>query len=441
MIFILGIILTSLLGGLLFLILTPKMDFFEKLALCFPFGLGILTFLMFLGSLAGIGLNLGNILLTLFCLVFVLMIVSKDKLKPFIKGLRIDSFRKFSLGERIIFILLVSLVLYVVISNFYWPVTDWDALTLYDFRAKLIAQTGSISGFGEEIGFNRLYYAYPLMTSLAHVWVRLLGFLNPRFIYTLFYLGLLVGLYFSVKKASTRLIGLLFTLILGTNDMIFGHALMTYTNLPFVFYFYIGTIFQLEFMEKGKIGYLVVGALSLGLSAWTRGLEPFYLVNIFLLFLWTIKQRNFLPLIIFLVIFLPFQRVWPIYVNQVVEGPLPIKSPFTQSFQILTSGIDFQRILKVTRFIWESVFVSWGPIFIIFCFIALYNLSKNKKLDWFLLLIGLNIALIIGGTYIFSFMFLKWEIIPGSVSRMAMFLIPFFLYYIAKSGLVKRVIK
>ena len=49
--------------------------------------------------------------------------------------------------DKFAFYLLAFIVIFSVFSNLFWPVTDWDAITLYDFRGKLM-------NFGEQLKFK-----------------------------------------------------------------------------------------------------------------------------------------------------------------------------------------------------------------------------------------------------------------------------------------------
>ncbi len=46
--------------------------------------------------------------------------------------------------EKILLTISIILFLLYTVYSIYWPVRDWDALTLYDFRAQVIYKTNSI---------------------------------------------------------------------------------------------------------------------------------------------------------------------------------------------------------------------------------------------------------------------------------------------------------
>jgi hypothetical protein len=53
----------------------------------------------------------------------------------------------------------------------------------------------------------------------------------------------------------------------------------------------------------------------------------------------------------------------------------------------------------------------------------------------------INLAALIGGTYFFSLTVKGWDQIPDSARRMAMIFTPLFIYYIGGSEYMKKVVR
>ena len=88
---------------------------------------------------------------------------------------------------------------------------------------------------------------------------------------------------------------------------------------------------------------------------------------------------------------------------------------------------------EVAMFLYKNVFLSWGGAFIVFVILFVRSVFLKQKENNYLLAtqIILLVGMLIGGTYLFSFIFPEWIDIPDSATRMAMFFPPLFIYYIA----------
>ena len=110
---------------------------------------------------------------------------------------------------------MLAVLAFIIVSSFlntlYWPVSLWDSLVLYDFRAHIFAA----SGFMKEAFIDSYYINYPLLTSLGHTIVYLTGGESPQILHSLFYISLGAGFYGSLREFVSRKIALLSTLILN----------------------------------------------------------------------------------------------------------------------------------------------------------------------------------------------------------------------------------
>jgi hypothetical protein len=435
MLVFLGFSLTILLGLLLTLLIVPKMHPLERLGASYVLGLGLLTLFMFFYYLMGFKFNLTNTLGVLLLLILPLFILEKGKIGPYLAELKSKlGFKGFSLVEKGLVLAITGFILYSLICTLYWPVRTWDVLVLYDWRAKLFVDTGGM----EEAIARGYFFGYPLLTSLAHSWVYLLGGVNPLFIYSLFLTAFTLMFYGAVRDFSPRTFSLIITLLFVTTPSILGSSTFAYTNFPYTVYFVMGSVYLYYWTIKKKNGYLIMAALMVGLSTWTRSSEPFWLAPLGALILYSFFRRKFLVPILYSLIFFPIQQSWLIYQEKMIETKSTI-GQITESASILTRGIDFMRIKEMFLYLVNNVFVLWQPIFILFLIFILFEFKKYrwKNNYFFLVLILANFTLLALGVYIFTYTFVQWRSVPDSAARMSMFFPPLFLYYIATSKYIR----
>lgn len=434
-----GILLVIFFGYLLCIVFVKEMRLLERLGLSFLLGFGVFTLLMFCYSTLGLRITTPSTLLVLaICIIFLFVFLKLSKRRVSLNpvGL-IKSFLSFSKLEKIIVLVFAALGAGSLIISTYFPVYIWDALALYDFRAKIIAE----QGFYTQIVKNFWYFdGYPLFTSLSHTLVYIFKGSNPQFLYSLMYLSFIFIFYSNLREFADRKISLMATLILATTPTIFDHSTFAYTNLPYTIFLSTGSIYLFTWLVKKKpIGYLILAAVLTGLSTWTRNPEPFWMVNIFILvFLSMYKfKKYFTPTLIYIICFLTIRGPWKL-VNfyQLIDSGAAKTSPVISEVgayatTLFETTFNQARISEVAIFIYKNVIVSWFPILFLFLFCIFINFKDffKKANTLFLAIIILYFVLLLYGTYIFSFNNSSWSAIPDSARRMAMFFIPLMIFY------------
>jgi len=432
MLVLLVIILIICFGYLISTIIIKNLPLFERIGLSYLLGMGLITLIIFLFSWVGIKITQTNILVILSGLIIILRLINlflKRKIVfrlPNIKG----AIGQFKWYEKVAVFLIGLAILVSFLIALYFPVYVWDALALYDFTAKIIAQ----KGFFVQIANNYFYFAqYPLLVSLGHTIVYLFGASNPQFIYSLYFLSFAFIMFYVIRKESTRLIALFGTLILVSSPRLFGHSTIAYTNLPYTIFYATGVIYLFIALTKDKYNYLLMSALMIGLSTWARAIEPLWIAEVLVVLLYSIYKKRVYPILIFVTIFLLIQRPWNVFQTQLYGGVYSVSGQVSLVGKALSSGISFSRVYKVFEYILRYVVSSWGPIFGLFVIAVFYDMKKrvNNKNLVMLLLIVVNILAIYVGTFIFSIRFEEWEVIPDSAVRMSMFFPPLMIYYIS----------
>ena len=443
MLVILGITLMTIFGYLFSVALIGKMRAIERIGVSFLLGVGVFTFLMFCYSTLGVKITLISTLAALILFNFLgYLLVRILHRKIYLKvGVR-DVINKMSRLEKIFVGVISTLGIASLVFTVYYPVNIWDALALYDFRAKVIFDTGYFT----QIAGNFYYFVqYPLFTSLSHTFVYIFGVKNPQFIYSFLYLSFLFAFYGALMDFVPRKIALVSTALLASTPVVFEHSTFAYTNLPYAIFISLGTIYLYIWIAKGrKIGYLILSALMMGLSTWTRASEPFWAVGFFAVIVYSIyrfvKYRDsILSPIWYFLTFFPIKEIWAKIYFELLNGPSSTVSLLSAEIAshknaLFNVALNFEKLTEVFIFIWQFVVVTWYPISILFVLSLALNLKNiiRKSSTMFLVFILLHFALLIYGTYIFSSN-AYWNSIPDSARRLAMFFLPLMLFYIGLS--------
>ena len=268
-------------SGALIAVLLRIKSFAEIMGLGFILGTFLFTLtLLFYHSLTGAPINAsavfvvsGGITLLLSPLIPRLLILSRQSSSFLTKLLKMPLVLKIVIG------ILFTLVLISVIQNLFWPITDWDAMALYDFRARIVAETGSFS-LGRELGY---FFQYPPFTSLLHTSTYLLGFQRAKIWYSFLYGSFLLVFFALSRKQTNLLLSLFGTLALAVNPMISGNAIVAYTNLSYTMFLGLGVIYLWQWFSSRDLNSVVLGSAFVAASCWVRSSEPFWLVGVLLL--------------------------------------------------------------------------------------------------------------------------------------------------------------
>lgn len=439
MLLIFGILLVFIFGYLLSVILVEEMCPMERLGTSYLLGFGIFTLLMFCYSTLGLRITLQSTITALIggiLLMTALLIVFKRKIFINLPGF-IKSVLGLSRLEKIIVLAITAIVVASLIITTYFPVYIWDALALYDFRAKMIAQFG----FYTQIAGNYVWFGgYPLFTSLSHALVYIFEGDNPQFLYSLMYFSYILVFYGAIREVVNRKIALITSLMLATIPVLFDHSTFAYTNLPYSIFLSMGSIYLYVWFVKNKpIGYLLLSAIMTGLSTWTRSAEPFWMINIVILgFLSLYRFKKYLlTSMLYVFTFLLIREPWNI-VNRYLlssKGSINVSnivSETTSYAAIFLKPFELQRLGEVGVYIYKYVIASWYPLLFLFIFCLLINIKGflHKTSSLFVLIIFLYFGLLVYGTYLFTFGSVPWSEIPDSARRMAMFFMPLMVYYI-----------
>ena len=334
----------------------------------------------------GIKLNLASALSTLVAITGISFVFAKRNL-----ALPKINFK----SNLLVKLILVAVPLLIFITAFFYPVADWDAVTLFDFRARILLNEGFVVNKIIEM----IYGGYPMYTSLLHFWVYLTGLWTPMPIYPLFTVSLAGGIFFVLRKFYSTRISLLISLAVIFVPRLFANSFIPYTNLPYTVLLMMGVFYIYLWTKSKNVSDLIFGLLLSAATFWVRDF-PFALVNFVLVFL-----------------------------------AIPVVKKYSKILSIAATIIlvfvyfvpEFHTIANYLKY---TVYEYYSPYWIVFSGVFIYKLIKKQK-DWFwaLAYIGYALVLLIG-TYIFNkSMPGYYKAIPDALQRMTMFInIPIILF-------------
>ncbi len=440
-------ILTLLaIGFLSSYIFSREIKIFERVSI--SIGLGILmTSLGFFTILSfGYGLNLHNVLFILLLLIIglgMIVIFNKDIRKllknDFILISKINTInlkRVFKDERKYLSVTMIILTIIVFMITILWPISEWDALTLYDFRGRLYAEGLNFADIQNIDNYDLYnvgyYFSYPPSTSLIHASFYVLGSNLPQIVYPVIFLSFILFFFVTISKHINFDAAYIVSGLLMMTNIFVSHASVPYTNLPFTYFYFVSSILLIEYLFDRKNSKLFLSALFLAGSSWMRSVEPFYIINILILLIFDLfKDRKYLSFIKFVIPVFLLRKSWSL-----------IQSKYTVS-SFLT-GFDFKNILGnlfvsipvvITKALTSFVgfIVSNSMIFLLLLVSTIILIFKFKSKNTYFekilgLLIYLNLGVIMSGTLVIGILLPGRSEIYDSINRFGIFLYPFILY-------------
>ena len=418
--FLLGLLLIFTFGYKLSRILLPKVYKLEQIALGYVLGVGIFTFIWFLINWAGIPYNLTSgfgVLIVLNTIVYISDRLFNKKIKEKYV-LDLTFFKKLNVLEKILLGIIVFLSVSALIQTIYWPIRYWDSLVLYDFRAKIFAATGNM----QDVIASSYFLGYPLLTSLGHAWVYILGGSNPSFLYSIYYISLLVVIFFNIRKLNLgTTLSLFLTSMVALSPRLFDHTQWAYTNLPYSIYIILGSIYLYFGIKKKDLGSYIISALLISLSTWTRTAEPFWLSCVITAVVFSFFIRKWFWPLIYASVVASIMLPWRVFQGIYNLGTVNVASQVASTSQGVVQSLQFSILKPAFDFVMANVVNMYLIYFVLLGIILLIKLFTKSKEWLFASLIILDLGLTFAGTLIFVKDTVYWQDIPDSLARMVMF--------------------
>jgi len=424
-------LVSCLLGYVLLMLVEKRLPMWERALVAPIIGLAVTTFAVFGVSLLSdrIYTVSGIELFSLACLLLTILLA-----RVFRKNVEQDLSQLTKAVKSVVVkpnlwlllpMLIILMTLVVGILNYAWGPFDWDVMTLYDFRGRVLSQDRNLlplyemsSGEGSRFVY---YFSYPLMTSIIHAITYIGGsqfvLLTYAIFYGLFFLTLL-SILFRTYQSKYVAVAILMLSLFSSDYLL--QAQTAYTNFPFTVAFTLGMIYFFEAV-RGKNSPIIAGLL-IATSMWIRFVDPFYYVVVLLGILFAVKNKHWsfiwalLPILI-------IRQVWGGYISAVIA---PYSSAI-EAFSLTTAlevfrNLSIQQLLAVPQVVIFvlGIFIKTlqYPLLLLLPLLIFVKFERLKRYWveglWAVLTVGI---VIVGGIF-FALSYEDWSAIPGSAERL-----------------------
>ena len=320
---ILLVIAIYALGVLLVRLILGTGDRLGLFGLAFPLGGGVLSWVVFITSWAGLQITWFSLIVTNLVMVILLIAVNyqtllRRPLASFRQKLMnlVAYYKPSSWYLKVAFIGLGFLFLWVSTISVGRSYSSWDAIANWSLKGYGIAREGTVFA-AQSYGAFKL--AYPLNIPLLISFFRLLSediLPGSKIIFPLMFASWILSLYRFWRRHQVSNVAALFgALFLGTVPFIFEHATIGYADLTFACYIGLGALWGIEgIFESSWRGQALSGALF-GMACWTRAEGILYSVAlvITILIAWRVTGKGrpklipwLLPLVLISIAWLSF---------------------------------------------------------------------------------------------------------------------------------------
>ncbi len=224
---------------------------------------------------------------------------------------------------------------------------------------------------------------------------------------------------------------------MGLSSGLFDHALITYTNLAYTVFLVSGYLYLFEWLRTKDRSALIISAIMVALSTWSRSAEPFWLVPLFVATVVSLARRDWKSVVFYPAVILLIRQPWQMFEKSHAKSQANLVSTASDTIQKAAQRIDFSTLPSVLQYYWENVIAPNGLLYSIFIFVAaiillrLYKHRAHGRDLTILTLILLNIFGTFAGIYYFSVFYTAWRDIGGSAQRMSLFFGPLIIYFTA----------
>lgn len=348
-----------------------------------------------------------------------------------------------------------GVILFVIISSFFINFTkrslEWDAVALYDARAKFMLEGVKYSDMNLFSKFDEIdyyYLLYPPYTSIAHYfWYTAHIPLPVSVFYSLYLLIFAVLLYEIAKKILGARMGLILVVLTVANINIYTLSLIEYTNLPFTVAITLGFFLIVNYLREKKLWSILLGIVLISTTQWIRFSEPvwmIFLASLGLIALRDIIKNKFIfnkilqwgvVVGLFTITCLVEYISWS-YFMKISNNPSPV-SLNPSIFKDLIMGFLNGKLFIVTY-----NFVNWLAVFCMIYLTTLYlgmrlwkHVGGNLALLYTYIVFAICLPFYFLLIYVSSFFGDWWESLGHSIIRSSSFIIPigiFLLLYLYK---------
>lgn len=420
----------------------------EKFGLSFLLGIGLISLIYFLFIWAVNRVDVKDFWIITSLLTTVLLILKKPRIN--LRKLKVPRiFVKPGLVVTISWIVIYSLFILSLVNTFYRPVYTSDSITLFDFRSKIMFLSHRLS----DIHIIDAWSSYPMFTSMVGLIWRFLGIENPSSFYPVMYLSFILVFYSILREVVGRDRASVGALMMYTTPVtLWQSQLDGLTNLSYTVFLSLSALYLYKIIigKESPLYLSVISALFLGLSSWTRGAEPLWVVLVFVATYAFLIKRKMLWLIAYYAIFSSIRELWPIYIKKpytpiatglkvvadsAIHANLAIVqiNPAYPQNQMIYLGFfnSLSYTLKsVLVLLPESLGLVWY-LFLVFVGLNVLDHKFSKDQLYFLFVIaGFMAILFFGSLFMVVNFHLRIDVFNDSLSRLLGIVTPLLWFYI-----------
>lgn len=368
-------------------------------------------------------------IITIVLLILIILVGIFDYFKNRNTVLKMKSFNK--KGRLIDYILIAVsaiVILTSVIININKKAVLWDAVALYDARAKFLIQDVN---FFEMVNLskydpqNSYYYVlYPPYTSVIHYYWYSLGVSVPVGVfYSILFFFLAVVVFTFTKKRVGNFLAALLTLLVVSNGVIFSSSLAEYTNLPFSLQMLLGIFLLYEYLNDDKKWKLFYGIGLVINTMWIRFLEPLWVGALLAMLIAIFLKKRFskdlfYPALAGIYGVLEYVS-WQGFVSGFGEATKIVSFSAAKIFELVI-GVFTGSAISIMLFFVKS----WGPILLVYIFAISLAAINKKRISFLQIFLLSSIIIYFSGLYFVSFQSVWWKALGDSLLRSSTFMVP-----------------
>ncbi len=387
---VLGLIIIFLIGYTILNLLPKNKDFnpFVKVSLSYGLGTGFNGLSMFIFILLGFHSRFSFIpLLVIIIFLFIYYknyIPLNDDIKKIMKTIKVQKFNKI---EYFCIFLLAVISVYLFIFWFFYPIENYDAIFIWDAKAKLIFYEGNFENID-----STHHPTYPLLVPLNLCFFYTIYFQHfqfSRILILTYFFTLISFLYFSLRGMGlNKTISIIIITLYAVIGQVFILAIHVKGDMPLTFFYSISSIFLFYYFHSKKKEFLVYSSVFMGFMAWCKieglallviNISILIIYHFFLLLKKTTYSKDIFKLTILytmisFIIYIP----WFFYIS--FRGfPAEYITHYPNIFDIQSVFSDLINIF-IRGFILILNPYKWGIIFwFVFFSILIFNLNIIKK--------------------------------------------------------------
>lgn len=405
------LLLISITGYTIVSSIKAKLNLVLKAGLSILMGLGLQSLLIIIFDLVHIPITLislciGSILISI-GLSLKFFNVYKDDFK------RVKSFQ-IGFGQvNFSWIFFLGIILYIIYGLYkkgaYWPVTEFDSVTGYDFMGKMIAKEQvlkiSLFDFSTSI-FQVSRFLYPPLVASGMALEHMCGDLTPRIVPVAYYVAMLFGFYGSVRYFTTHTAAIISTAFLAVTPELCSHAALSLTNLPNAAYVSLSLFTFCFYFSTKEDSWLYLSAAVMAFTLFSRSDSiVFSATACGTLLIQAIKTKNYKQFVVYSLIANSLFFTWAFYTKFILNST-------AADFFEKTLFWDEEKIGRILTYVGD--FILWdtqlfGLSFWLFFLILALN-YKNIRTD-----ITLFLAVSIISWFLYTFIYYQMSYKYGTL--------------------------